>query len=698
MGFGKLTIKQAEDLKTLLSKANGQQQAKTINGDYSALNSIFNNKKYDGESNSVQNLAMTLAGGADKFNDLSESEVKQYVATAALMDTNHDGVVDEGEFNSIKGKSGVENTQQINARDIEKLINEEVFSENSYSELMTEINQILGDVSGTEEASDKKGISTKATGVQYNDETGEYSVNVEKYRSGKVQDDGEGGKRYPNGTFWGMVTNAYPEIDEADKEKVYDMIGEMNGFDWKTHTLMPGDNLKLPILEYDENGKVTGYKKAEETDKKEETSNDKKETGSTAKMVGNRGYEADYEIKNEDGSVTKFTVKAGQDPVPENAKTVSTDKVNDDGQMQRTTETDGKKQEFLYSGDKVDGKPVSIKTTNADGSYSVETRTYENGAVASKEVKEYDAQGNLVNTTTEEAKTAAETETKEATDEEYKSWSAKLSSELKTAIENGDMKQIEDSFNRLLDGDALSDAQKSQMFMEILNQAAESKSVNGNELVEDMMSVFNNPYGPTDRNQVQLTNEQNADAIEILLNNNNGRFDSWVTDRIAPTVEKLIAEGNIDKALELGKSMESKFYESMYGYIDTNNFAQTLAQLAVEDYGEFIKKYGETMADVRQNLSKKEDAALNQVLLNASVATYPDKLEGVLESEKVTYEQKLDGMSAKENIEYLLSDDCQWDNTTKQYYLKKYAAEVDAKDLKGTSLGFQSMYKKTFNV
>lgn len=694
MGFGKLTIKQAEDLKTLLSKANGQQQAKTINGDYSALNSIFNNKKYDGESNSVQNLATTLAGGADKFNELSESEVKQYVSTAAMMDTNHDGVVDESEFNSIKGKSGVENTQQIDARDIEKLMNEEVFSENSYSELMTEINKILGDVSGTEEASDKKGISTKATGVQYNDETGEYSVNVEKFRSGKVQDDGEGGTRYPNGSYWGMVTNAYPEIDEADKEKVYDMIGEMNGFDWKTHTLMPGDNLKLPILEYDENGKVTGYKKAEETDKKEdadktETSNDKTETGSTAKMVGNRGYEADYEIKNEDGSVTKFTVKAGQDPVPENAATVYTDKVNDDGQMQRTTETDGQKQEFLYSGDKVDGKPISIKTYNADGSYSVETRTYENGAVSNKEVKEYDAQGNLVNNTTE----TKETETKEATDEEYKSWSDKLSSELKTAIENGDMEQIEDSFDRLLDGDALSDAQKSQMFLDFLNQAAESKSVNGNEVVEHMMSVFNNPYGASDRNQVKLTNEQNADAIEIMLNNNNGKSDSWVTGRIAPTVENLIAEGNIDKALELGKSMEATFYDSMYNYIDTNNFAQTLAQLAVEDYGEFTEKYGKTMAEVRQNLSKKEDAALNQGLLNASVANYPDKLEGVLESDKASYEQKLDGMSAKEKIEYLLSDDCKWDNTTKQYYLKKYAAEVDAKDLQGTSLGFTSLYK-----
>ena len=34
MGFGKLTIKQSEDLKTLLHKANDTKSAKTINGDY----------------------------------------------------------------------------------------------------------------------------------------------------------------------------------------------------------------------------------------------------------------------------------------------------------------------------------------------------------------------------------------------------------------------------------------------------------------------------------------------------------------------------------------------------------------------------------------------------------------------------------------------------------------------------------------
>ncbi len=697
MRFGKLTIKQSEDLKTLLHKANDTKSAKTINGDYGSLNSIFNQKKYDGESNSVKNVATTLAGGADAFKELSESEIKQYVATAALMDGNNDGVIDENEYKSLVGKSGVNNTQQIDSTDIEKLMNEKIFSESSYNNLMTEINEILGDVSGTEEkVSDKKGISTKATGVQYNDETGEYSVNVEKFRSGKVQDDGEGGTRYPNGSYWGMVTNAYPEINEADKEKVYDMIGEMNGFDWQSHTLMPGDNLKLPILEYDENGRVTGYKKAEETEEKAET-NEKESaeetTENAAKMVANRGYEAEYEIKNDDGSVTKFTVKAGQDPKPENASSVATEKVNDNGQLQRTVENDGVTKEYLYSGEKLDGKPVSIKTTNADGSYSVETRTYENGAVASKEVKEYDAQGNLIQNAD---KTAAKTETTpaktEATDEEYAGWSEKLSSELKTAIENGDMKQIEDSFNRLLDGEALSDAQKSQMFLELLDQAAAAKTVNGNEAVEDLMAEFNNPYGSSDKNQVKLTNEQSADAIKVLLNNNNSKSDSWITGRIAPTMENLIAEGNIDKALELGNLMESKYNDSAYNYIDTNNFAQTLADKAIENYGEFSDKYGRTMATVRQNLSKDEDAALNKKLLDAAVSEYPDELEGVLENDKVSYEQTLEGKSTKEKIEYLLSDECKWDDSTKQYYLKKYASEAEIKNLKDTSLGFMAMY------
>ena len=130
-----------------------------------------------------------------------------------------------------------------------------------------------------EEVEEENGISTENTGVKRN-EDGTYSVTVETFRGGKVQEDGDV-MRYPNGSFWGIVTNAYPEISEADKEKVYEMIGEMNDFDWNSHVLQTGEELKMPILEYDENGRVTGYHKESEVKEAEETEKPQS-TGSTA--------------------------------------------------------------------------------------------------------------------------------------------------------------------------------------------------------------------------------------------------------------------------------------------------------------------------------------------------------------------------------------------------------------------------------
>lgn len=95
------------------------------------------------------------------------------------------------------------------------------------------------------------------TGAQYDKETGTYTLTVETYKDGKVQDDGNGGTRYPNGSFWGIVENTYPEVSEAQKSIVYDIISKMN--DGKT-ALYTGDVLKMPILVYDDNGNITGYK------------------------------------------------------------------------------------------------------------------------------------------------------------------------------------------------------------------------------------------------------------------------------------------------------------------------------------------------------------------------------------------------------------------------------------------------------
>ena len=102
--------------------------------------------------------------------------------------------------------------------------------------------------------------SVKNSGAAYDEKTGTYKITVETYRDGKVQDDGNGGKRYPNGSFWGIVTNVYPNLSESSKSTVYQIISQMNN--GKT-SLYTGDSLNLPILQYDSNGKITGYKTSE---------------------------------------------------------------------------------------------------------------------------------------------------------------------------------------------------------------------------------------------------------------------------------------------------------------------------------------------------------------------------------------------------------------------------------------------------
>ena len=376
--FGKLTIKKAEIAELVGNKQ--EKKAGAAKNDLSALNSIFNQKQTDGTKNSTANIAMVLAGGEDAFKALSEDEVKQYLTTAALMDTDGNGEISEEEFNGIKGKSGVANTQQVDDTDIQKLYDELNVTDDAQMEaLLNEVTSILSNdvfAQQTEQTAERKGISTEAIGVQFDKETGKYSVTIEPFRSGQVQDDGVGGKRYPNGSFWGITTNAYPELQEADKPKVYEYIKEMNSS--LGDTLYAGQTLELPILEYDAEGRVTGYKAAEEVKEEEKVQEEKAETTAQPKMVGNRGYEAEYEIQNEDGTTTRFTVAAGQEPKIENAKGgVTTDGVTENGQFQRTVDNNGVKTVYTYAGGEMDGKPVTVTTIQPDGTSVTETRTYE---------------------------------------------------------------------------------------------------------------------------------------------------------------------------------------------------------------------------------------------------------------------------------------------------------------------------------
>ena len=259
--------KVANELKTAQSSAANSASSST---------SIFS---MGGSSTSVsafENADFAEALSGKKAEELSDLEKAQYELISAMADKDGDGKVSKTEIQGLDS----DNSGKIDQTDIDAMFAElGLGSDSSIDDLLDAVDSILtSEENPVEEAT----IAAKS-GATYNKEDGTYSLKVEDYRDGKVQDDGEGGKRYPNGSYWGMVTNAYPNVSEADKEKVYDMIGEMNGFDWKTHNLYTGDEIKLPILEYDKDGNVTGYHKSEKIEEKQQgTKPATTNTGSTA--------------------------------------------------------------------------------------------------------------------------------------------------------------------------------------------------------------------------------------------------------------------------------------------------------------------------------------------------------------------------------------------------------------------------------
>lgn len=259
--------KAANELKTAQSSAANSASSST---------SIFS---MGGSSTSVsafENADFAEALSGKKAEELSDLEKAQYELISAMADKDGDGKVSKTEIQGLDS----DNSGKIDQTDIDAMFAElGLGSDSSIDDLLDAVDSILtSEENPVEEAT----IAAKS-GATYNKEDGTYSLKVEDYRDGKVQDDGEGGKRYPNGSYWGMVTNAYPNVSEADKEKVYDMIGEMNGFDWKTHNLYTGDEIKLPILEYDKDGNVTGYHKSEKIEEKQQgTKPATTNTGSTA--------------------------------------------------------------------------------------------------------------------------------------------------------------------------------------------------------------------------------------------------------------------------------------------------------------------------------------------------------------------------------------------------------------------------------
>ena len=104
-------------------------------------------------------------------------------------------------------------------------------------------------------------LNTNNNGIKYNEKTGEYSVQVERW-TGKGKVNG----RKENSSLNGIIDNAYPNLNSADRKLVLKYIQEMNKQIKDVNVIHTGDTIKLPVLEFDSKGRVTGYKKAEKSE------------------------------------------------------------------------------------------------------------------------------------------------------------------------------------------------------------------------------------------------------------------------------------------------------------------------------------------------------------------------------------------------------------------------------------------------
>lgn len=332
-------------------------------------------------------ISSIFLNGDNEINTLSSSDNVKNFFNQALGDLNGDGNIDTDDFDSMLDELSLGTDATID-------------------DLLTSIDNIL---TAEDNPVNQQSLAAKS-GAVYNEETGTYSLTIEDYRDGKVQDDGEGGTRYPNGSPWGVVTNVYPEVSEADKTKVYEYIAEMNGMD--EFACYTGNEIKLPILEYDENGNVTGYHTAEKVE--DTTQEDKTESlvGKEQVVKGDQ-WGVYYKVENEDGSVTTYSVshsgvkgnetttyydsdgnKTKAEVKDKNGNVIENDKYNKDGSYTKTyknglNHNDESIKETVYSYDK-NGNITKITTKNTDGTTDVKEFD-ENG----KEITKADTAENI---------------------------------------------------------------------------------------------------------------------------------------------------------------------------------------------------------------------------------------------------------------------------------------------------------------
>ncbi len=221
------------------NEENGKNSSANFDAD---INNIFNNT----EEITTENMILSLSGG-NNINQIQEEDLAEYNLYANLM-ANGDESITKDETLSFASLDG--NTSKISQTDFQNIIND-------YDVLLDEI-----DTSIKESILTDNKMNVINSGAEYDLLTGTYSVKVENYTNSKV-DDGQGGKRYCNGSLWGITENVYGS--NVDKATLYKYIQKMNPQIKDINLINDGDTIKLPILKYDNDGKIIGYDKTDIT-------------------------------------------------------------------------------------------------------------------------------------------------------------------------------------------------------------------------------------------------------------------------------------------------------------------------------------------------------------------------------------------------------------------------------------------------
>lgn len=603
-------------LNQVRNAANNIKQAQTS---YKAGNvqnknaeSIFSSKSSAASSNttgartvSYEQFTQSLTG--KKIEELTQAEKAQMQLVAAFADVDGDKKINEEEAKNLAGLDG--DDKEIAQADIDKLYEElGVTNEAELEDLIGDIDEILNGVStaatastgstaaissttspaatsGTQAVkfqSDSK-INSTTSGVEFDEKTGTYTVKVEQYRDGKVQDDGNGDTRYPNGSFWGIVTNAYPELKESDKEAVYKMIGEMNDFDWENHVLRAGDSLKLPVLQYDENGNVTGYQE-----------------------------------------------KA--DEVKENAATAST------GSTTATSSTG------------------STAATASTGSTAATSATASTGSTAA---------------TSSTGSTTSKIETLPSKNTQYiNDVVANAENFLKNS--EGDYSKFVAYVEKTIDDSTLSGTEKTQLFNDLLSLAK------NNNIGYEFVTTFGDKIGKEDK----------SNAVLNLVNDKNyvtQNYTNIANDYVLASMKDMIADGNIDKALELEDAYNKRFGENnntlRYSTVSSEDWANYTANLyaVAAKQGRLddilkLDQYDSVTALQDGVKGKKEDKLMNELFSNLS-ETLPNETN-INQAGVYAYEVMLSSGSVEDNLNEVLNSTT-LDDSQKAYFLKQIMNSSD---------------------